>query len=141
VPPPARQRGAGRAAIRPGRRHVARPLRRSPAPATFTHRDRRRVVGGRAAGVNAPDYLLLGNATGGFTPMPIPETTVGAGDRAHPVDYTKDGLTAFLVLNGQVPHSGPIQLLTPPRQRSGGPGRSPLRTAPRRDRAGTATFS
>ena len=45
--------------------------------------------------------------------MTIPETTVGGGTRAYPIDYTKDGLTSFLVLNGQVPNPGPIQLLTP----------------------------
>ena len=52
-------------------------------------------------------------ATGGFTTMPIPETTVGAGEEAYPLDYTMDGLTSFLVLNGQAPITGPIQLLTP----------------------------
>jgi hypothetical protein len=29
------------------------------------------------------------------------------------VDYTHDGLSSFLVLNGQAPNPGPIQLLTP----------------------------
>jgi hypothetical protein len=76
------------------------------------------VVGGRAGSGNAPDHLLLGNATGGFTTEPIPETTVGYGDRVYPLDYNRDGLTDFLVLNGggdsaKVP--GPIQLLTPSR--------------------------
>ena len=74
------------------------------------------VVGGRTGNTNAPDYLLLGNATGGFTTQPIPETTVGYGDRVYPLDYNHDGLTDFLVLNGggdcaNIP--GPIQLLTP----------------------------
>ena len=74
------------------------------------------VVGGRAGNANAPDYLLLGNATGGFTTQPIPETTVGYGDRVYTLDYNHDGLTDFLVLNGggdsaNIP--GPIQLLTP----------------------------
>ena len=74
------------------------------------------VVGGRSGNTNAPDYLLLGNATGGFSTQPIPETTVGYGDRVYPLDYNHDGLTDFLVLNGggdsaNVP--GPIQLLTP----------------------------
>ena len=45
--------------------------------------------------------------------MTIPETTVGGGDTAYPIDYTHDGLSSFLVLNGQVPNTGPIQLLTP----------------------------
>ena len=71
------------------------------------------VVCGRAGTTNAPDYLLLGNATGGFTTQPTPETTAGGGDRAYALDYNRDGLTDFLVLNGQVPNSGPIQLLTP----------------------------
>ncbi len=63
---------------------------------------------------NAPDYLLTGNATGGvLTSETIPQTTVGGGDKAYPIDYTHDGLTSFLVLNGQVPNTGPIQLLTP----------------------------
>ena len=35
------------------------------------------VVCGRTGTANAPDYLLLGNATGGFTTLTIPETTVG----------------------------------------------------------------
>ena len=80
------------------------------------------VVGGRTGNTNAPDYLLLGNATGGFTTQPIPETTVGYGDRVYALDYNHDGLTDFLVLNGggdsaNVP--GPIQLLTPtPRDRA-----------------------
>ena len=71
------------------------------------------VVGGRIGNENAPDYLLLGNAKGGFTTMKIPETTIGGGTRAYPIDYTKDGLASFLVLNGQVPNTGPLQLLTP----------------------------
>jgi hypothetical protein len=53
------------------------------------------------AGQNAPDYLLIGNAEGGFTTQTIPETTVGGGTRAYPIDYTKDGLTSFLVLKRQ----------------------------------------
>ena len=49
----------------------------------------------------------------GFTQQAIPQTTAGGGNRVYPIDYTKDGLTSFLVLNGQVPNPGPIQLLTP----------------------------
>jgi hypothetical protein len=71
------------------------------------------VVCGRAGNTNTPDYLLIGNATGGFQTMTIPETTVGAGEEAYPIDYNNSGLTSFLVLNGQVPYSGPVQLLTP----------------------------
>jgi hypothetical protein len=71
------------------------------------------VVCGRRGEINLPDQLLLGNASGDFTTQPLPETTGGAGDRAYPVDYQRSGLTSFLVLNGQVPFPGPIQLLTP----------------------------
>jgi hypothetical protein len=71
------------------------------------------VVCGRAGTANAPDHLLLGNASGGFTDQPIPETTTGQGDYAYPIDYNHDGLTDFLVLNGRNPYPGPIQLLTP----------------------------
>jgi hypothetical protein len=71
------------------------------------------VVCGRIGSQNAPDYLLLGNATGGYTTQAIPQTTIGDGDRAYPIDYNRDGLTDFLVLNGQVPNTGPAQLLSP----------------------------
>jgi hypothetical protein len=72
------------------------------------------VVCGRNGSQNAQDYLLTLNATGGpLAQMTIPQATVGGGDTAYPIDYTKDGLSSFLVLNGQVPNAGPIQLLTP----------------------------
>jgi FG-GAP-like repeat len=73
------------------------------------------VVCGRVGTENAPDYLLVGNATGGFATRTIPETTVGGGDRAYAIDYAHHGLTSFLVLNGQVPNPGPVQLITPQR--------------------------
>jgi VCBS repeat protein len=79
------------------------------------------VVGGTVAGQNAPDFLLIGNAKGGFTTMKIPEATTGGGTRAYPIDYTKDGLSSFLVLNGQVPSKGPLQLLTPKPAAASGP--------------------
>src|SRR5262249_37500798 len=71
------------------------------------------VVCGRAGSANAPDHLLIGNATGGFTTQTIPQTTTGSGEAAFPIDYNHSGLTSFLVLNGAVPSTGPIQLLTP----------------------------
>jgi hypothetical protein len=71
------------------------------------------VACARAGDANAPDHLLLGDTSGGFTSQPIPETTTGAGEEVYALDYNRDGLTDFLVLNGQVPYSGPIQLLTP----------------------------
>jgi hypothetical protein len=78
------------------------------------------VVCGRTGSQNAQDYLLTLNATGTVpTQVTIPQATVGGGDTAYPIDYTKDGLDAFLVLNGQVPNAGPIQLLTPEPSMSG----------------------
>ena len=90
------------------------------------------VVGGEASnGTNAPDYLLPGNANGGFKSQPIPETTVGTGDRVYALDYNHDGLSDFLVLNGQVPRMGPVQLLTPQVQGNHQlPGRGPLARSP-----------
>jgi hypothetical protein len=77
------------------------------------------VVCGKTGTANAPDHLLLGHATGGFTTATIPEATAGTGEEAYPIDYTHDGLSSFLVLNGQVPNPGPIQLLTPQPSSSG----------------------
>jgi len=71
------------------------------------------VVCGRTGSANAPDHLLIGDAVGGFTTMAIPQTTVGSGEAAYPIDYNHSGLTSFLVLNGAVPSTGPVQLLTP----------------------------
>jgi hypothetical protein len=78
------------------------------------------VVCGRTGSQNAPDILLTLNAAGGvLAQMTIPQATVGGGDTAYPIDYTHDGLSSFLVLNGQVPNAGPIQLLTPGPSMSG----------------------
>jgi hypothetical protein len=74
------------------------------------------VVCGQTGKTNAPDHLLLGNASGGFTAKSIPETTTGMGDRAYPFDCNHDGLTDFLVLNGSGVNGrarGLLQLLTP----------------------------
>jgi hypothetical protein len=71
------------------------------------------VVCGTSGNAHARDFLLIGNATGGFTTMSIPQITAGSGESAFPVDYNKSGLTSFLVLNGPAPIMGPVQLLTP----------------------------
>jgi hypothetical protein len=71
------------------------------------------VVCGRANNQHAPNYLLIGNASGGFKTQSIPETTIGKGDRAYAVDYNHSGLDSFLVLNGADHFPGPLQLLTP----------------------------
>jgi len=71
------------------------------------------VVCSRTGSANAPDSLLLFNATGGFTTMSVPSTATGSGEAAYAIDYNHSGLTSFLVLNGAVPLTGPVQLLTP----------------------------
>ena len=71
------------------------------------------VVCGQAGSKNAQDFLLIGNATGGFTTQAVPQTSTGSGEAAYPIDYNHSGLTSFLVLNGAVPLTGPVQLLTP----------------------------
>ena len=71
------------------------------------------VVCGTSGNAHAPNFLLIGDATGGFTTMSIPQITAGSGESAFPVDYNHSGLTSFLVLNGPAPIMGPVQLLTP----------------------------
>ena len=61
---------------------------------------------------NHPDILLLNDGTGtSFTPAQIPQTSRGRGDAAEPIDYDGDGSMDFLVLNGEGPAFGPIQLI------------------------------
>lgn len=71
------------------------------------------VVGGTAGGANAADMLLLNDGTGtNFTQMAIPETALGQGDTAYPIDYDNNGLMDFLVTNGGCTHcQGPLQLI------------------------------
>jgi hypothetical protein len=71
------------------------------------------VVCGTSGSTHAPDFLLIGDATGGFTTMSIPQASAGSGEAAFPIDYNNSGLTSFLVLNGPAPIMGPVQLLTP----------------------------
>jgi hypothetical protein len=60
---------------------------------------------------NLPDRLLV-NRNGGrkFTSVKIPQTSKGTGDDVIALDYDKNGLKDFLVLNGRK-KAGPIQLL------------------------------
>ena len=71
------------------------------------------IVQGRVNGSNAPDRLLLNDGTGTrFTSMQVPQTSVGAGDAAVPLDYDGNGLEDFLVFNGRpYPIRGPVQLI------------------------------
>lgn len=62
---------------------------------------------------NHPDILLLNDGTGAsFAPAEIPQTSRGRGDAVEPIDYDSDGSTDFIVLNGEGPALGPIQLIT-----------------------------
>jgi hypothetical protein len=71
------------------------------------------LVQGRSGGSNAPDRMLLNKGNGyRYTSMTIPQTTVGAGDWAVPLDYDGNGLEDFLVMNGRpYPIRGPVQLI------------------------------
>ena len=73
------------------------------------------VVAGKGGSVtNQADLLRIGTPTGTFpTQLPVPESSVGQGDHAYPIDYNHDGLTDILVLNGRDTNPGPIQLLSP----------------------------
>jgi hypothetical protein len=59
--------------------------------------------GQNAAGANAPDEVYLNDGDGtNFTPMSsIPSTSYGEADSVAPLDYDGNGLTDFLVLNGE----------------------------------------
>jgi hypothetical protein len=64
-------------------------------------------------GANAPDQVYLNNGDGtGFTQMSsIPSTSQGLADFVAPIDYDRNGLTDFLVLNGAEAKAGPVQLI------------------------------
>jgi len=60
---------------------------------------------------NAPDSLLLNDGSGRrWHSFPIPETSAGGADSVVALDYDRNGLTDFLVLNG-MGKPGPIQLI------------------------------
>ena len=71
------------------------------------------VQGESPSGQNVADMMLVNDGTGtSFTEMPIPQTTVGAGDDAYALDYDHNGLMDFLVLNGgRVDLPGPVELI------------------------------
>lgn len=73
----------------------------------------------RGAGTWNPSDVMLLNSGGGraFTSIRIPQTTEGTGQDVVAIDHDQNGLTDFLVLNGES-IAGPIQLISA--QRSGG---------------------
>jgi len=62
---------------------------------------------------NAPDQVYLNNGTGNnFSLMSsIPSTSQGAAESVWPIDHDGNGLTDFLVLNGELRAEGPVQLI------------------------------
>ncbi len=73
------------------------------------------IVTGRVDGSsNGADVMLLNDGDGAsFTPMAVPSTSVGSAGPAVPIDFDGNGLTDFLVLNGDALHgtAGPVQLI------------------------------
>lgn len=60
---------------------------------------------------NKPDRLLVSQAAGTrFASVQIPQTSAGSADDVFAVDYDKNGLMDFVVLNGRT-KPGPVQLL------------------------------
>jgi hypothetical protein len=65
----------------------------------------------RGNGANKPDRLLVSRKGGtAFTSVTIPQTTKGSADDVIALDYDRNGLTDFVVLNGHLA-PGPVQLL------------------------------
>jgi hypothetical protein len=78
------------------------------------HRPDLYVVRGKSrTAQNAPDLMLLDKAGGtDFVPMRIPSVSGGSAESVTPIDYDRNGLTDFIVTNGQngtLP--GPVQLI------------------------------
>jgi hypothetical protein len=70
------------------------------------------VLSGQSDTVNPPDTLLVNDGDGtSYTQMAIPETAAGCGDDVFPIDFDKNGLTDFIVLNGCSATPGPVQLI------------------------------
>jgi hypothetical protein len=63
------------------------------------------------AEINIPDTMLLNAGDGrSFTLVAIPQVSEGAGESAAAIDYDRNGLTDFIVLNG-AEKEGPVQLI------------------------------
>jgi hypothetical protein len=71
------------------------------------------VMQGGKGGLNLPDQAYLNDGTGrSFSQMLfIPSTSEGAAESVSPLDYDGNGLTDFLVLNGEGSNMGPVQLI------------------------------
>jgi len=64
-------------------------------------------------GASGQDLMLLNNGSGtGFTEMPIPQVANGFGDAVYPIGFEGNGLTDFLVLNGNERIAEPLELIS-----------------------------
>ncbi len=76
------------------------------------------VVEGCVDRVNVEDVLLMNRGDGrGYTQKPVPHVALGCGDHAAAVDFDRDGMADFVVLNGggfdqPLDLKGPDQVLT-----------------------------
>ena len=69
---------------------------------------------------NLPDQVWVNDGSGaGFSQMQIPSTSLGDAEDVEPIDADGNGLTDFLVLNGNGRSDGPVQLITFSRAPSG----------------------
>lgn len=66
-----------------------------------------------ATSANAPDQVYVNDGSGrNFSLMPsVPSTSQGAAESVWPIDHDGNGLTDFLVLNGNGDALGPVQLI------------------------------
>jgi hypothetical protein len=67
----------------------------------------------RPDGLPSISRFYLNTGQGSFIDSPVMGLNLNFGEAAYPIDYNRTGLTSFLVLNGEVPYTGPVQLLTP----------------------------
>lgn len=59
-----------------------------------------------------PDRMLVNHGSGHrFRNMLIPQTRRGIGDAVTPIDYDRNGLTDFIVMNGFMKAEGPTRLI------------------------------
>ncbi len=75
------------------------------------------VVEGCVGGRDMPDWLVRVGAEGTFAPERVARVPAGCGDTAEAIDFDRDGMDEFVVLNGggageTEGHRGPEQLLT-----------------------------
>lgn len=62
---------------------------------------------------NQPDVMLVNDGSGtSFTDVAIPQTTAGSGEAVAALDYNRNGMDDFVVMNGWHNTKGPVQLIS-----------------------------